>query len=186
MILVGLGNPGANYALNRHNVGFMMMDILQDHLEFDFFKPKGDCLVTSGQVGSIPVTLLKPMTYMNCSGVPVQKHIRFYKVLPQDIIVVHDDLDVSLGYIKLKKGGGAGGHNGLKSLDTHIGQDYWRLRVGIGHPGHKDAVHDYVLGNFPKTEQEQVIQLLQKIACEMPLLLQKNMALFLNNVSINR
>ena len=186
MILVGLGNPGANYALNRHNVGFMVMDVLQDHLEFGSFKQKGDCLITHGQVDSIPVTLLKPMTYMNFSGAPVQKYTRFYKILPDDIIVVHDDLDISLGHIKLKQGGRSGGHNGLKSLDAHIGQDYWRLRIGIGHPGHKDAVHDYVLKNFPSAEQDQIVQLLQKIAGEVPLLLQKNMALFSNNVLINR
>lgn len=186
MLLVGLGNPGASYALNRHNVGFMVVDVLRDHFEFDPFKRKDNSLVTSGMVGSVSVTLLKPMTYINCSGVPVQSYARFYKILPEDMIVIHDDLNVSLGNIKLKQGGSSGGHNGLKSLDSHIGQNYWRLRVGIGHPGHKDAVHDYVLKDFPKLEQEELITLLQKIALESPLLLQKNMALFSNNVLLDR
>ena len=186
MLLVGLGNPGPSYALNRHNVGFMVADVLQDHFEFEPFKRKGDSLVTSGTINSIPVTLLKPMTYINCSGVPTQNYARFYKILPEDMIVIHDDLNLSLGNIKLKQGGGSGGHNGLKSLDAHVGQNYWRLRIGIGHPGHKDAVNGYVLKDFPKSEQEELIQLLQKIALEAPLLLQKNMALFSNNVLLNR
>ena len=182
---MGLGNPGAEYSLNRHNVGFMVMDVLQDHFELENFKRKGDVLVTSGVVHSIPVTLLKPMTYMNCSGIPLQNYAHFYKIAREDILVVHDDLDVSLGRIKIKQGGSSGGHNGLKSIDAHIGQNYGRLRVGIGHPGHKNAVHSYVLKNFPNNEQEILIALLQKIALEAPLLLKKNRVGFLNNVMLD-
>ncbi len=183
MLIVGLGNPGPEYALNRHNVGFMVVDVLQDHFNFEPFKRRENALISAGQVGEKKVTLIKPMTYINCSGGPVQNYAHFYKIAIEDILAVHDDLALDPNQIKIKQGGGSAGHNGLKSLDAHIGQNYWRLRIGIGHPGHKEAVNGYVLKNFSKAEQPDLIFLLQSIALEAPLLLQKEMPRFLNNLA---
>lgn len=166
-VLVGLGNPGAKYAFNRHNIGFMTIDIIADEYRFSPFKSKFSAEISEGTIGPHKVILCKPMTYMNLSGRAVSELAHFYKIPVDNIYVIHDDLDLMPGKIKVKKGGGSGGHNGLTSLDQSIGKDYWRIRLGIGHPGHKDAVTSYVLGNFIKADQDWLITLLSAISLEI-------------------
>ena len=184
ILFVGLGNPGTQYALNRHNVGFMVVDVLADHFSFSAFKRRGEAVIAEGEIASRKVTLLKPMNFMNRSGISVSEFAHFFKIPLEDIIVAHDDLDLVPGKVKIKQGGGAGGHNGLRSLDAHLGQDYWRLRVGIGHPGHRDAVHSYVLKNFSREEEDWLVPLLQALTREASLLVQKDMSGFLNNLAL--
>ncbi|GGX51536.1 peptidyl-tRNA hydrolase [Tateyamaria omphalii] len=152
-LIVGLGNPGAKYARNRHNIGFMVLDrIAADH-GFPAWKSKHQGVVSEGRFGSDRVVLLKPETYMNKSGDSVGAAMRFYKLEPEDIIVLHDEIDLAPGKVRWKVGGGHAGHNGLRSLHAHIGPDYARVRLGVGHPGHKDAVPGYVLRDFPKADE---------------------------------
>ncbi len=154
-LVVGLGNPGKDYVNTRHNIGFMAADEIHSRYKFSSFKNKFDALAAEGQISSEKVLLLKPQTFMNLSGNAVVKAALFYKVLPENIIVIHDDIDLSIGQLKAKRGGGTGGHNGLKSIDSHITPDYNRIRIGVGHPASKGSeVADYVLGPFSKTEEE--------------------------------
>ena len=151
-LLVGLGNPGAKYAQNRHNIGFMAMDrIAADH-GFSGWRSKFQGQMCDGRLGSERVTLLKPETFMNLSGQSVGEAMRYLKLAPDDIIVFHDEIDLAPGKVRLKTGGGHAGHNGLRSIHGHIGPDYDRVRLGVGHPGHKDAVPGYVLHDFPKAD----------------------------------
>jgi peptidyl-tRNA hydrolase, PTH1 family len=165
-LLIGLGNPGAQYAFNRHNVGFMAIDTIASLQNFPSFKSKFSAQVSEGRfdsVGQNRVVLLKPQTYMNLSGRSVAEAVKFYKIPLDHVYVFHDDLDLQPGRVKLKQGGSSGGHNGLKSLDQSIGQNYWRIRIGIGHPGIKEAVTGYVLGNFHKDDEEWLSPLLSTI-----------------------
>ncbi|MDZ7603170.1 MAG: aminoacyl-tRNA hydrolase, partial [Hoeflea sp.] len=148
LLIAGLGNPGPQYARNRHNVGFMAVDEIARRHSFSGFSKKFRGEIAEGTIADQKVLLLKPMTFMNLSGDSVGDALRFYKLSPADLIVLHDELDIAPGKLKLKTGGGNGGHNGLKSIDAHCGKDYKRLRIGIGHPGHKDRVSPYVLGDF--------------------------------------
>lgn len=167
-LLVGLGNPGAQYSLNRHNVGFMAIDVIADAHNFPSFKSKFSAYVSEGRFGKDKIVLLKPQTYMNLSGQSVAEAIKFYKIPVENIYVFHDDLNLQPGRLKLKQGGGSGGHNGLKSLDQYIGQNYWRIRIGIGHPGFKDAVSSYVLSNFHKDDEDWLCDLLARIGKTIP------------------
>ena len=133
-LIVGLGNPGAEYAKTRHNVGFMVADAIHGKYGFAPYKAKFDGLISEGKIDGEKVYLLKPQTYMKLSGYSVVKAAAFYKILPQNIVVIHDDMDLKITQIKAKLGGGAGGHNGLKSIDAAIGPNYNRVRLGIGHP----------------------------------------------------
>ncbi len=151
-VFVGLGNPGANYSLNRHNVGFMAIDVIADHLTAPAFKIKSNAALSEVSMPGQRIFLLKPQTFMNLSVRGVAPLLSFYKIPLDHVVVFHDDLDLEPGRIKIKSGGGNGGHNGLKSLDQSLGKDYWRVRIGIGHPGHKDAVTGYVLSNFRREE----------------------------------
>lgn len=166
-ILAGLGNPGSQYSLNRHNIGFMAVDLIADQYNFPPFKAKFNAQVSEGKLGNHRVILCKPMTFMNLSGQPIAELSRFYKIPLENIYVLHDDLALLPGQLKVKKGGGTGGHNGLKSIDSSLGQDYWRLRLGIGHPGFKDAVSTYVLGNFKPSDEEWLTDLLSAVASEV-------------------
>jgi PTH1 family peptidyl-tRNA hydrolase len=159
-LIVGLGNPGKEYVLTRHNVGFMAVDMLSHAYSSGPFKNKDGALMAEANINSHKVILCKPMTYMNNSGIPVSSVASFYKIPLGNILVIHDEIDIPFSSMKAKSGGGNGGHNGLKSLDSHIGKDYWRLRVGIGHPGDKDMVSSYVLGQFNSHEQKQLVQIL--------------------------
>lgn len=152
-LFTGLGNPGAKYAGNRHNIGFMAVDrIAADH-GFGPWRRAFHGLVAEGRLGAEKVILLKPETFMNLSGQSVQAAMTFYKIAPADLVVFHDELDLAPGKLKVKDGGGHAGHNGLRSIHGHIGEAYGRVRLGIGHPGHKDAVAAYVLHDFAKADQ---------------------------------
>ncbi len=150
---VGLGNPGAKYAQNRHNVGFMALDEIASAHGFSDWRAKFQGQVAEGVLGGEKVVLLKPETFMNNSGQSVGAAIRFFKVPPGDVVVFHDEIDLAPGKIRVKAGGGHAGHNGLRSLHAHIGADYRRVRIGVGHPGHKDRVPGYVLSDFSKSDQ---------------------------------
>ena len=163
-LFVGLGNPGAKYAGNRHNIGFMAVDrIAADH-GFGGWRSKFQGVVSEGQLSSEKVVLLKPETFMNKSGQSVGEAVRFYKVAPEDVIVFHDEIDLAPGKLRVKQGGGHAGHNGLRSLHGHIGDTYGRVRMGVGHPGHKDAVPHYVLKDFAKADQNWLEDMLAGIA----------------------
>jgi PTH1 family peptidyl-tRNA hydrolase len=164
-LLVGLGNPGPEYALTRHNIGFMLVDALAGAARFSS-KFHGE--TASLSIENEKIILLKPMTYMNLSGKSVQAAMAFYKIAPENIIVFHDELDLPLGKIRIKQGGGANGHNGLKDIDQMIGPDYWRVRLGIGHPGMKEQVHGHVLSRFSGEEQAQVEKVNQSLVKHLP------------------
>jgi PTH1 family peptidyl-tRNA hydrolase len=174
-LIVGLGNPGPQYAQTRHNVGFLALDAIADHFHFSEFKAKKSSLMAEGEIGQEKVILLKPLSYMNLSGIPTSELARFFKISPEHIYVLHDDLDLPFGKIKVKQGGGHAGHNGLKSLDAHIGNNYWRVRIGIGHPGQKELVTPYVLSDFSKSESAELPSLLESIAEQIPALLSHNL-----------
>ncbi|MFV1493961.1 aminoacyl-tRNA hydrolase [Phaeobacter sp. JH18-32] len=163
-LFVGLGNPGAKYAGNRHNIGFMALDqIARDH-GFSPWKSKFQAQISEGVLGGTKVLLLKPQTFMNLSGQSVGEAMRFYKLAPADVIVLHDELDLAPGKARVKQGGGHAGHNGLRSIHSHIGADYGRVRLGIGHPGHKDAVAGYVLRDFAKADEVWLDDLMRGIS----------------------
>ena len=152
-LFVGLGNPGGKYAGNRHNIGFMALDRIAEDHGFGPWKGKFQGEITEGLLGREKVLLLKPMTFMNNSGQSVGEAMRFYKLTPADVTVFHDELDLAPGKLRLKQGGGHAGHNGLRSIHQHIGAEYQRVRMGVGHPGHKDKVAPYVLSDFAKADQ---------------------------------
>ncbi|MEO1041881.1 MAG: aminoacyl-tRNA hydrolase [Pseudomonadota bacterium] len=153
-LLIGLGNPGSKYAGNRHNAGFMAIDAIADAHHFPSFKAKFQALVSEGRIGSERAILLKPQTFYNDAGRAVQEAARFHKIEPGQIIVVHDEIDLAPGKLRVKEGGGLAGNRGLKSIAAHVSPDVWRVRIGVGHPGHKDAVTAHVLRDFAKEERE--------------------------------
>jgi peptidyl-tRNA hydrolase, PTH1 family len=168
-LLVGLGNPGSEYEDTRHNAGFAWIEGAARELKANL-RPEGSYFGTAGRAGS--VWLLMPMTYMNLSGKSVAALARFFKIAPPEILVVHDELDLPPGEMKLKQGGGNGGHNGLKDIQAQLGSgEFWRLRLGIGHPGHKDAVAGYVLRRAPQAERERMEDCITKSLKALPLLL---------------
>lgn len=174
-LIVGLGNPGAEYRFNRHNVGFLMVDILhQAYGTSDFQKNKWHGYMAEGSIAGQKILFLKPQTYMNLSGPAVSGPSNFYKIPLDKVIVIHDELDIPPADIRVKKGGGNGGHNGLKSIDAHLGKDYWRLRIGIGHPGVKDMVSGYVLSNLPQKELPLYDELFFQIRENFGALLKEN------------
>ena len=152
LLLAGLGNPGASYARNRHNIGFMAIEAIAREHSFPAFRSRFQGLVSDGTFGGVRAALLMPQTYMNDSGQSVGEAMRFFKLDLKDVVVLHDELDLAPGKLRIKVGGGNAGHNGLRSITAHIGNDYKRVRLGIGHPGAKDRVHGYVLGDFAKSE----------------------------------
>ncbi len=170
LLLVGLGNPGPEYARQRHNVGFIAVDAIHRRHGFQPWRRRFSGDIAEGTLAGEKVLLLKPLTYMNDSGRSVQDAARFYKLEPKDVFVIHDEVDLPPGKTRVKVGGGAAGHNGLRSIDAAIGQDYRRLRIGVGHPGVKDAVPGYVLHDFPKGDAEWLVPLIDAIADNAPLL----------------
>ncbi|MDP7142346.1 MAG: aminoacyl-tRNA hydrolase [Alphaproteobacteria bacterium] len=164
-LLVGLGNPGDKYDANRHNIGFMVIDAIADDYHFPAFKSKYQGDYSQGTIGGEKVLLLKPQTYMNNSGQSVGALAKFYKIPADRIIVFHDELDLNPGKMRVKFGGGLAGHNGLKSMKAHLGtQDFWRVRMGIGHPGDKNRVSGYVLSDFAKAEKPQIDKMIEACA----------------------
>ncbi|MCL3880920.1 aminoacyl-tRNA hydrolase [Marivita sp. GX14005] len=183
-LIVGLGNPGAKYAGHRHNIGFMAVDrIAADH-GFGPWKARFQGEAAEGRLGSEKVLLLKPGTFMNRSGQSVQAAMQFYKLLPEDVIVFHDELDLAPGKLRVKQGGGHAGHNGLRSIHGHIGAEYGRVRLGIGHPGHKDKVSGYVLHDFAKADAEWLDDLLRGISDGAPQLAEGDTGRFQNAVAL--
>jgi len=170
-ILAGLGNPGAKYAANRHNIGFMAVDRIAARHGFGPWRARFQGELAEGRLGGDKVLLLKPQTYMNESGRAAGDAARFFKLSTDDVIVFHDDLDLAPGRVKVKQGGGHAGHNGLKSLTAHCGADFWRVRLGIGHPGDKAKVTAYVLGDFAKADAQWLDPLLDAIADAAPALM---------------
>lgn len=163
-LFVGLGNPGAKYAQNRHNIGFMAVDRIASDHGFGPWRSKFQGLISEGQLDGEKIVLLKPETFMNRSGQSVGEAARFYKLEPADIVVFHDEIDLAPGKLRVKQGGGHAGHNGLRSLHGHIGDGYGRVRMGVGHPGHKDAVAVYVLKDFAKADQDWLDDMLRGIS----------------------
>lgn len=163
-LIVGLGNPGAKYAQNRHNIGFMAVDRIAEDHGFAPWKARFQGEVCEGRLGSERVVLLKPRTFMNLSGQAVSEAMRYLKLEPADVIVLHDELDLAPSKLRLKHGGGHAGHNGLRSMIQHIGDGFDRVRLGIGHPGHKDAVAGFVLHDFAKADAEWLDDLLRGIS----------------------
>jgi PTH1 family peptidyl-tRNA hydrolase len=183
-IFVGLGNPGAKYAGNRHNIGFMALDrIAADH-RIRPWKAKFQGEIAEGNLGGQKVLLLKPMTFMNLSGQSVGEAMRFYKLTPEDVTVFHDELDLAPGKVRVKQAGGHAGHNGLRSIHQHIGHDYQRVRLGIGHPGHKDRVSPYVLGDFAKADQDWLDDVLRGVSDGAPELAAGDAGKFMNAVAL--
>ncbi len=167
-LLVGLGNPGAKYAGNRHNVGFMAVEAIAEAQGFGPWRTKFQGDIAEGRLGTEKVLLLKPQTFMNLSGDSVQAAATFYRIDPADIIVLHDELDLAPGKVRLKIGGGHAGHNGLRSITAHIGPDFRRVRIGIGHPGDKRLVSNYVLSDFSKYDADWLEPFLAAIATAAP------------------
>lgn len=163
---VGLGNPGAQYALNRHNVGFMAIDTIAEVHGFAPVQKKFQGWLQEGRIGGAKILLLKPATWMNESGRSVAEALRFYKLDPSALTVFHDELDLAPFKVKVKMGGGTAGHNGLRSIDQHLGPEFRRVRIGIGHPGSKERVTGHVLGNYAKSEMEPLADMLGAIAAE--------------------
>ncbi len=182
-LFVGLGNPGSEYARNRHNIGFMAVDAIAAEHGFSPWRAKFNGQIAEGRLGSEKVLLLKPGTYMNLSGDAVQAALGFYKLVPDDVVVLHDELDLAAGKARLKTGGGSAGHNGIRSIDAHIGPEFTRVRLGIGHPGDKRLVSNYVLGDFAKSDADWLDDLMRGIAEGAPDLANGDGARFLNSVA---
>lgn len=170
LLLVGLGNPGAKYLRHRHNVGFMAVDVIADAHRFGPPRAKFQGELREGLLGGERAAALKPNTYMNESGQSVGAAMRFFKIAPAEVVVFHDELDLAPGKVRTKLGGGNAGHNGLRSIEAHIGADFHRVRIGIGHPGEKDRVTGHVLGDFARTDQIWLDPLLDAIAKAAPML----------------
>jgi len=183
-LIVGLGNPGPTYAGNRHNIGFLAVDEIVRRHSFGPMRARFHGLCAEGSVTGEKVLALCPMTYMNDSGQAVQAAMQFFKLAPARLLVIHDEIDLPLGKVRVKKGGSAGGHNGLRSIDAHIGPDYWRLRLGVGHPGQRDLVRHYVLQDFAKEERASVASLLSVIAETLPTFFSAGENSFMNKVTL--
>jgi PTH1 family peptidyl-tRNA hydrolase len=187
-IWVGLGNPGPRYALHRHNVGFMAVDVIADMHAFGPVQTKFSGWVQEGRIGAQKVLLLKPATFMNESGRAVGEALRFYKLGTEALTVFHDELDLAPFKVKVKQGGGHAGHNGLRSIDQHCASlgapDYRRIRLGIGHPGHKDRVTGHVLGNFAKAEEDDLAAMLGALGAEAEWLAKGDDVRFMNDVAL--
>ncbi len=182
---VGLGNPEPGMARQRHNIGFMAVDAIAASHGFGPWRQRFKGLVAEGMVGGEKVLALKPMTYMNDSGASVQPASAFFKLPPDAITAFHDELDLLPGRVRVKRGGGAAGHNGLRSMDRILGTpDYWRVRLGIGHPGHKDRVTGHVLGDFAKVDQGWLTALLDAVAGAAPLLAGRQNEAFMSKVAL--
>lgn len=180
-LIVGLGNPGKEYEGTRHNAGFMAVDELAKTYSFGSFKSKFDGEIAEGKIGKEKVYILKPLTFMNLSGNAVVKAASFYKILPQNVVVFHDDMDLPVGKVKAKIGGGAGGHNGLKSIDAAITPNYNRIRIGVGHPqGSGNAVINYVLSGFNKADKLMIDDAIDLAVKNIEVLLDKNVAEYSN------
>ncbi|MGH6861037.1 MAG: aminoacyl-tRNA hydrolase [Phyllobacterium sp.] len=184
LLIAGLGNPGSQYASNRHNIGFMAADEIHRRHGFPPWTKKFQALIATGSIDGEKTLLIKPQTYMNLSGQAVGEAMRFHKLAPADLVVIYDELELAAGKVRVKTSGGSGGHNGIKSIDAHCGKDYRRVRLGIDHPGIKEMVTPHVLGNFSKADAEWLNPLLDAIAANAGLLAKRDDTAFMNRVSL--
>lgn len=184
LLIAGLGNPGPQYAEQRHNVGYMAADAIHRRHNFAPWSKKFSALVAEGRIGGEKALLIKPQTFMNLSGQAVGEAMRFYKIETNGLIVLYDELDLAPAKVRVKRGGGSGGHNGIKSIDAHVGKDYLRVRIGIGHPGDKARVTGHVLGDFAKADQEWLDLMLDAIADNIEMLCKGDESGFMNRVSL--
>ncbi|MCT2558788.1 aminoacyl-tRNA hydrolase [Tsuneonella sp. YG55] len=185
-VWTGLGNPGPQYAMHRHNVGFMAVDAIAEVHGFGPVQKKFSGWVQEGRIGTEKILLLKPATFMNESGRAVGEALRFYKLDPEALTVFHDELDLAPFKVKARVGGGLAGHNGLRSIDQHLGPDFRRVRIGIGHPGHKDRVTGHVLGNYAKAEIDDLAAMLGAIAAEAEWLAKGDDARFMSEIALRQ
>ena len=183
-LIAGLGNPGARYAGTRHNIGFMAADAIASRHRLSPWREKFHGRIAEGSIGDERIILLKPETFMNESGQAVGAALRFHKLDPSDVIVIYDEIELAPGKIRVKRGGGAAGHNGIRSIDAHIGPDFHRVRLGVGHPGVKHLVEHYVLQNFPKADEPWLETLIAAVAEHIPLMVAGNANDFMNKVSL--
>ncbi len=183
-LLVGLGNPGTKYAGNRHNIGFMAVDEIVRRHGFSPWRKKFHGEISEGILGTEKTLVLKPLTFMNESGQAVGEAIRFLGMEPEQVIVIYDEIDLMAGKVRVKLGGGAAGHNGIRSITAHIGPHYTRVRLGVGHPGDKTLVHPHVLSDFAKADKVWLTPLLDAVAEYAPLLVESDMATFQNKVHL--
>lgn len=182
-LFVGLGNPGSGYANNRHNLGFVTVDALVDRYKFGSWRSKFQGLISEGRLGTDKVIVFKPMTFMNESGRSLKELITFHKTDLDDVLVFFDEIELAPGKVRVKKSGGHAGHNGIRSLISHIGVDFWRVRMGVGHPGNKDRVSGYVLQDFSKSDRKWVDALVKATVEAVPLLLEGDHNRFMTDVA---
>ena len=184
LIIAGLGNPGAKYAGHRHNIGFMAADEIVRRHGFSAWRNKSQAEVSEGTLAGVKTLVVKPQTMMNLSGEAIGKLLRFYKCGPENLLVIYDELDLAPGKVRIKTGGGAGGHNGIRSIDAHCGKEYRRMRLGIGHPGAKEKVTGHVLGDFSKSDRSWLEPLLAAIGENAELLAKGDDASFMNRIAL--
>tara|TARA_B100000929_G_scaffold65303_1_gene49808 strand:- start:438 stop:998 length:561 start_codon:yes stop_codon:yes gene_type:complete len=182
-LLVGLGNPTLDSHDNRHNIGFKIIDAINQKFKLSKQKPKFKGLLTTGNISDRKVYAIKPLTFMNNSGICIRELIEYFKIEPKDVIVFHDDLDVDFAKVKAKFGGSSAGHNGIESIDKFIGKDYSRIRVGIGKPEKKIEISDFVLTNFTQDEKIELEKIIQNIIESLPILIDKKLDLFSSTVN---
>ena len=183
LLLVGLGNPGSNYTNTRHNIGFKIIDAINVHFKLSKQKPKFKGLLTTGNIEDKKVYAIKPLTFMNNSGICIRELIEYFKIDAEDVIVFHDDLDIEFGKVRAKFAGSSAGHNGIESIDKFIGKDYSRVRIGIGKPETKTDVSDHVLKDFDEDEMIQLEKITNNIINSIPMLLDKKLDLFSSTVN---
>ncbi len=185
LLLVGLGNPTPNSQNNRHNIGFKIIDAINQKFALSKQKPKFKGLLTTGNISEKKIYAIKPLTFMNNSGICIRELLEYFKIDPKNVIVFHDDLDIELGKIKAKFGGSSAGHNGIASIDKFIGKDYSRVRIGIGKPENKISVSDYVLNDFNEEEKEQLDKIINNIINSLSILIDNKLDLFSSTVNNN-
>ena len=183
LLLVGLGNPNPNNSNNRHNVGFLVIDAINEKFKLSKQKPKFKGLLTTGKIGEQKIFAIKPLTFMNSSGVCIKELIEYFKINVKDVFVFHDDMDIDLGKVKVKFGGSSAGHNGIESIDKNIGKNYSRIRIGIGRPKKNAAGADHVLDNFSGDEKENVQEVAQNIIGSLSVLINKDLDLFSSKIN---
>jgi len=185
LLFVGLGNPTPNSQNNRHNIGFKVVDLINQKFRLSKQKPKFKGLLTTGNIGEKKIYVIKPLTFMNNSGICIRELLEYFKIEVEDVIVFHDDLDVEFGKIKVKFGGSSAGHNGIASMDKFIGKDYSRVRIGIGKPENKVSASDYVLNDFTEDEQKHLEKITNNIIESISILIDKKLDLFSSSVNNN-
>ena len=183
-LLVGLGNPGPRYEANRHNIGFIAVDAICDRHGFGPWRTRHHGLMAEGTIASHRVRALKPLTFMNDSGRSVAAAAHYYRIPNEAIFVLHDEIDLRAGKVRVKRGGGSAGHNGLRSIDAHLGADYWRIRIGVGHPGDRERVHGHVLNDFAKADRGWLDKLLDALATCAPLLIENRDSDFMSKIAM--